>query len=295
MLGIVTWIGGRFPWLARYDNGAPQLLGQPCETLRGAQRIIESSAVVPLRWRKIVDAENVTVNPETWVADTMATPAVVPGGKGPWIQNDGDVLVVSIAQPGISPTPVSIVLQASPAVAEADNAGDYAIVGNASWVVTVARPSGVENWVVSTPASPGTLDAAAAAVWLNANALPPGAGIVFTANVTNNTLSVESTVGGSGVSISATGNGTLAASLGFTTNVSSVGLGNVPDQSNITVADAYNMIAGAAYDVNPTVSAQGAIGLASKGVGLSYSLQVVLGSSTMTLDFDGSIHYGTGP
>ena len=297
MLGIVTWVGGRNPWIARYNNGATQSLGQPCETLRVAQKIIEASAVVPIRWRKIVDAENVMVPPETWVAEAMSTPAIVQGGKGPWVYTPGDILSMEVTQPGGPPTIHDIELLGTPAIAVADAPGNYTIEGNDSWVVTVSSPIGAaQNWTVSTPASPGALGAVAAAAWLNANAVPPGAGIVFVGNGTNNTLSVQSTVSGSGIRITAPGNGALAASLGFTLDVAAVGTGNIPDFSNITVSDAYNMIRSAGDPVNPIVSPQGALGLESVGVGRSYALQVLLGGggSTATFDFDGTVHYGTG-
>lgn len=294
MLGIVTWVGGQRPWIARYNNGTSQLLGQPCETLRVAQRIIEASAVVPLRWRKIVDAENMTVIPETWVAEGMSTPALAQGGKGPWVYTPGNKLVVEIAQPGGPAANFDFNLTGTVASQVAAAAGPYDIAGNASWVVTVARPSGVDKWTISTQTGPGALGAVAAAAWLNTNAVPPGAGVVFVGNGTDNTLSIESTVAGSGIRITAPGNGALAASLGFTSDVDTVGTGNIADFSNITVSDAYNMIFSAGHPANPIVSPQGAIGLTSVGVGASYSLRAVLTSSTATFDFDGTTHYGTG-
>lgn len=293
--GMVMRAGGsNRPWITRFaDTTSPS--GDPYPSLREGQIPVEQSMGKPLAWRQLRESDGTPSQPETWVAEDVPTAAAVVGGQGPWSYTPGDQLVVAVGSPGVVPAPVTITLTATPAQLVADAAGPYAPADNESWTVTLTRPSGVSQVAVAVGASPGAQSAADTAAWLNANAVPPGAGIIFTANTTSNTLRLESVAGGDGVSISATGNGALAASLGFTSaNLADTGTGVVPDTSEITVSDAYNMIKGTAQ-LQPAINVEQSLVLGTRGVGVGYSLQVNVGGSTMTFDFDGSIHYGTGP
>jgi len=289
---MVTNIGGARPWLARYASGQ-STQPDPFMSLGQAQATVEASWNRPLRWRREVDPEGVPTLPETWYAEDFASPGVVQGGKGPWVYTPGSDLVVELYSPdGV--TPETVHLDADPALADATVSGPYLISPSDSWSVTLSRPSAVSVIPVSTGLSPSMpLSAEDAAVWLNSNALPPGSGVVFQADGTSNTLQIASVAGGSGVSISAVGGGTLATSLGFTTPVvSASGVGNVPDNTRITVGDAVNLLNHSSLDWTSGVSVQAALLLATKGVGSAYALRVLTTASTMTFGFDGSLHRG---
>lgn len=295
--GMVIRAGGsNKPWIARYGNGTSPR-ADPFETLRQAQIPIESGANVPLRWTQVCDGEGTPVSPETWVADDFATAAAVVGGVGPWSYTPGDAMEVLVGTPSIAPTPVLMTLLASPALVDADASGPYTIAPSSTWVVTLTTPQGAQPVSISTNTMTPTLglSASAAATWLNANAVPMGAGVQFQPNLSTNALELVSVAAGNGVSVTAVGGGTLASSIGFTSvSLASAGTGNVPDASRITVADACSMIRSAASALlQPGVATSGALVLGTNGVGANYSLEVL--SGTITFDFDNNIHYGTGP
>ena len=291
--GFVIKVGGVRPWLGRYLTATPTQ-AQPAETLRGAQAVIEASANQPLRWRQLVDAQNVPTSPETWVAEDFAQPPVVVGGAGPWLYAPG--LLLSVIVDGNVGMPAQATVQAGAAVAVGQVAGDYTLAPGVMSVI-VYHPSGPEIVPVTVPVAPaGAMDATATAAWLNANAVLPGSGMVFSSDVASNTLQVETVGQGTGFAVDVQGGSALATSLGFTSaSTVAVGTGNVPDAANITAANAATLLStlaasGVVSSVDPT---SGLLTLTGTTPGHAYTLQVDLTASTAPFGFDGNIHYGT--
>lgn len=292
MRGLVTWIGGAKPWITRLPG---QTANQPFATCRAAQLPVEAMANTPLRWTKLVLADGTTQPPETWVADDLATGALVVGGLGPFALADGQHVDLIIDTPVVAPQVVTV--SAQPATATAQVAGNYTIAAG-SIAVNVSTPGGQFSYTVTVAIPPAPSDAATAAAWLNANALPPGATFVFGSEGTTNKLTIESVGTGSGfvVSVVTVSTDPFPASIGFTAaNTVALSTGNVPDASNVTAADALNLLNGfLGYGAVPALDSTLHLTLSGTATGHSHTLQVA-NTSTANLGFDNAVHYGVGP
>ena len=288
--GIVIWVGGQRPWIARFGDGTSPSNGDPFETLRAAQAPIDAGANKPLRWTRLNDAEGLPVAPETWVADDLATPAVTVGGTGPFALAAADQFTVVVD----GTTNTTATFTAQPAVAVSQVAGSYTLVAG-GMLVTVKTPTGTTALTVNLATPPfGAQPAAAAAAWMNANATfsTPGL-IVFNSSGSN--ITVETVGQGTGYTVGVAGGSiALAVALGFTATVTTAsGGGNVPNIAAVTAAQARTVLAAQLSGVVSTVNqATGALTIARSVSGAAYSIQVSPTSGVL-LGFDTTVHYGT--
>jgi len=291
--GIVTTVGGARPWIARYGDGTSPAQ-QPFQSLRSAQIPIEAAAGGPIRWRQLVESDGTHTLPETWVAEDLPTPAIVAGGQGPWSYAPGGTIAFLV-----DGAPIGASIAATPGIIDASAAGPYTIV-DGTISVSIVDAAGVVGVVINTHGVvPGTAQtAAAAAAWLNANAVPPGAGVAFRDDGAG-VLELATTDAGSAIGVMLVGGGALAVSLGFgNPTYSDMGGGNVPQASAITAADAVAMLAPQLNVASPVVAVyvnrNGAVSVATNTYGSTSSIQRAIGGSTFTLDMDSSVHYGLG-